>query len=140
MWLVTKHGFYSVVAHRDDPDLVLVRGRCRQDLEQLRSLSLELAEIDLEIPEIVETPDADYACRIFMPRDTWETLAAILAMNIDYPNFKSEVHGDPERDAAYMQMWSAMRRFQEQKAATIMEYMHDPWAFRRYVDDGLEDE
>lgn len=115
MWLVTKHGFYSVVAHRDDPDLMLVRSRCRQDLEQLRCLSLDLAEIDLDVPEIVETPAADYACRIFMPRDTWETLATVLAMDIDYPNFKTAVHGDPERDAAYMQMWSAMRRFQQQK-------------------------
>jgi hypothetical protein len=36
MWLVTTQGFYSVVAHRGDPDRVLVRARVREDLEALR--------------------------------------------------------------------------------------------------------
>ena len=36
MWLFTTQGFYSVVAHRRDPDRLLVRARAREDLEALR--------------------------------------------------------------------------------------------------------
>ncbi|MCB8988116.1 MAG: hypothetical protein H6661_10255 [Ardenticatenaceae bacterium] len=115
MWLATKFGFFSVVAHRDDPDLVLVRGRSRDDLEQLRGFA---EGRDVDVPEIVTSLWGDYCCRIFMPRAAWEHLGAALTADIDYPNFKQQVHGDPERDAAYMQMWSIMRRFQEQKLGT----------------------
>lgn len=116
MWLVTKFGFFSVVAHQDDPDLVLVRGRSREDLEQLRGFGQGLP-VRIDVPDIVVTPAADYLCRIFMPRKSWEILGAALAADIDYVNFKRQVHGEPARDAAYMQMWSIMRRYQEQKLA-----------------------
>jgi len=112
MWLVTKYGFYSVVAHRDDPDVMLVRGRCRDDLETLRGFGQGRG---IRMPEIVTTDGSDYCCRLFMPRRDWEQLGAALTVEIDYDNFKQQVHGDPLRDAAYMQMWSTMRRFQEQK-------------------------
>lgn len=36
MWLITTQGFYSVVAHRTDPDRVLVRCRTQADIEALR--------------------------------------------------------------------------------------------------------
>jgi len=117
MWLATKFGFFSVVAHQDDPDLVLVRGRSRDDLEQLRGFA---EGRDVDVPEIVTSLWGDYCCRIFMPRAAWEHLGAALTADIDYPNFKQQVHGDPERDAAYMQMWSIMRRFQEQKLGTAV--------------------
>ena len=35
MWTMTKRGFYSVVAHRDDPSRVLVRARCDRDIRAL---------------------------------------------------------------------------------------------------------
>ncbi|MCA9936541.1 MAG: hypothetical protein H6662_15470 [Ardenticatenaceae bacterium] len=112
MWLATKIGFFSVVAHRDDPKTVLVRARVTEDLMQLQDLGVEMG---LEMPPIAETPEADYCCRMFMNRDTWQLLATRLADGIDYPNFKAAVHGDPARDQAYMQMWSAMRSFQDRK-------------------------
>jgi len=112
MWLVTKVGFFSVVAHRDDPDLMLVRGRSDEDLAQLHAFA---AERRIPLPDVLPTPTADYCCRLFVTRRDWETLAAALAAAIDYPNFKEAVHGDPERDTAYMQMWAVMRRFQRQK-------------------------
>ena len=112
MWLVTKYGFYSVGAHRDDPDVMLVRGRCCDDLEHLRGFGQGRG---IRMPEIVTTDGSDYCCRLFMPRRDWEQLGAALTVEIDYDNFKQQVHGDPLRDAAYMQMWSTMRRFQEQK-------------------------
>ena len=55
MWLITTQGFYSVVAHRRDPDKLIVRGRVREDLEALRE----------QIPElrVFSDPDADYRWR-----------------------------------------------------------------------------
>ncbi len=34
---------------------------------------------------------------------------------IEYSNFKDSVHGDPDRDVTYMQVWSAMYGFQQGK-------------------------
>ncbi|MGB4950765.1 MAG: hypothetical protein WBO55_09030 [Rhizobiaceae bacterium] len=112
MWLATKYGFFSVVAHQDDPDLVQVRARSRDDLEHLRGFAQGR---DIPVPDIVMTPANDYCCRIFMTRRSWTQLGGELATEIDYPNFKEQVRGEPARDAAYMQMWSIMRRYQEQK-------------------------
>jgi len=114
MWLVTKFGFFSVVAHQDDPDLVLVRARSRDDLEQLRAFGQGR---DICTPMIILTPAADYCCRMIVARGDWDRLGAALTADIDYINFKQQVHGEPERDAAYMQMWSIMRRYQTQKQA-----------------------
>ncbi|MFN8150301.1 MAG: hypothetical protein U0R24_04125 [Solirubrobacterales bacterium] len=42
MWLFTTQGFYSVVAHRDDPETLIVRGRTREDIEALREQILDI--------------------------------------------------------------------------------------------------
>ena len=39
MWLLTTRGFFSVVAHRNEPDAVLVRARARIDLAYTRIAS-----------------------------------------------------------------------------------------------------
>lgn len=132
MWLATKYGFYSVVAHHDDPDLVQVRARSRADLEHLRGFAQGR---DIPVPDIVMTPANDYCCRIFMTRRSWTQLGGALATEIDYPNFKEQVRGEPLRDAAYTQMWSAMRTFQIQQQAAVTGpiYYDDDW-------DGAPDE
>lgn len=48
---MTTRGFFSVVAHRDEPTQVLVRARARQDFEALAGVA--------EPFEIAETPHAD---------------------------------------------------------------------------------
>ncbi len=50
MWLVTTQGFYSAVAHRDDPDKVLVRGRTRGDIEALREQIPSIEPFEDESP------------------------------------------------------------------------------------------
>lgn len=115
MWLVTKYGFFSVVAHPQDHDLVQVRARSRDDLVQLRGFA-EGRGIDVPGIVMTSTVDYDYCCRIFMPRPEWTRLGGALATEIDYTNFKWQVHGEPARDAAYLQMWAIMRAYQEQEA------------------------
>jgi len=125
MWLATKYGFYSVVAHQDDPDLVQVRARSRDDLEHLRGFAQGRG---IPVPDIIMTPANDYCCRIFMTRRSWTQLGGALATEIDYPNFKEQVRGEPLRNAAYTQMWSAMRTFQIQQQAAAKDEFWAGWS------------
>lgn len=109
MWIFSKQGFVSVVKHRHLPGMLLVRGRARDDLENFVRL---LEEIGGKTHSIQETPQADYRFRVVACKRTVAKVLARIATDIDYPNFKDEVHGDPARDSAYMRVWTAMRNFQ----------------------------
>jgi hypothetical protein len=70
MWIFTKHGFYSAVCARQgdgkhgqlvDPNRIMVRARVRDHLEALKRRFPDL----LGQCQIRESPDADYAYRIF---------------------------------------------------------------------------
>lgn len=107
MWLFTSLGFFSVVAHRDDPDTMLVRARVRADLEALR-------EAHLPDVDIVETRDRDYRFRALVARDAWAHAAGALARDIDYPNFKNAVaeRQGHSRASRYSHVWSVMYELQ----------------------------
>lgn len=105
MWVFSKSGFVSIVKHRTKYNTMLVRARVYNDLHNFRSL--------LGAPrDIVEMTDADYRFRMeASATDVCQAMAA-LARDIDYDNFKSAVHGEPDRDGAYMDVWSAMAGLQ----------------------------
>ena len=111
MWLFCKHGFFSAVEHKDDESMVLVRSRFRGDLERL----LESAGLDTWKAIVNNTPDADYAYRMEIPRETWSRIVQEVADDVDYTNFKAKVHegGGSLRDEAYMGCWMELRRAQE---------------------------
>lgn len=102
MWLFTTQGFYSAVAHRDDPERVIVRARAREDLEALKE----------QIPtlRILEDARADYRYRAIVTLEQWVAAAAILAAGIDYDNFKAAVarRQGPERERVYVRVWAAL--------------------------------
>ena len=106
MWLLTTRGFYSVVANRHDPELVLVRTRVRDDLEGLRDLVPEL--------EIEHTPRADYEWRAAVRRPAWTAVVCSLAAGIDYGNFKDAVaHAQGlDRASLYAIVWATLRDLQ----------------------------
>src|SRR4051812_20974727 len=106
MWLMTPRGFFSVVAHRDDPTALMVRGRARDDLESL-------AELDRTL-EIQHTPRGDYAWRAIVSRDAWSRLLTTLVAEVDYPDFKSEVGRvqGVERASLYARVWMVLRELQ----------------------------
>ena len=85
MWLLTTRGFYSVVLHREDPLLLLVRSREESDLLALRDLAPGI--------EPCYDPDADYPWGAEVPREEWSFVMSSLAREIDYPSFK-----DPLRE------------------------------------------
>ena len=107
MWLMTKHGFYSIVEKR--PGEFHVRARERQDLENLLSvLSWRLYD---RCPEIVETPEADYRYRFVTSRKPVSFLMSKLADGIDYPNFKAEIAARPDqRRKPYHTVWNVLAR------------------------------
>lgn len=98
MWLMTTRGFFSVVAHNADPDRVLIRARCRGDIDAVAG---PLGR------EPVLLHDADYAWRVEASRAEWSALLQEFAAEITYPNFKSAVH-DPAHHDAYLRVWSVM--------------------------------
>ena len=107
MWLFTPRGFFSVVAHRDDAEMVLVRARAHEDLRKLTGV---LGQID-----ILETPDGDYRWRTTVTRRAWAGALVLLAAEIDYPNFKDEVarRQGYERAGVYSDVWATLRRLQK---------------------------
>ena len=107
MWLITTRGFHSAVEDREEPGCVLVRARAREDLEALGDLIPRIA--------VCETPERDYRFRASVPREAWETAAAALAEEIDYPNFKNAVadRQGPARAHAYSDVWVTLLGLQE---------------------------
>lgn len=104
MWIASKHGFISIVAHRDNPELYIFRAREKNDLSSL-----------FEVQLIQETPEADYAFRVFVPRKEALAVMAALLKGIDYPNFKSSIAQNPEQRhklSAYHEIWGIMHQFQ----------------------------
>ena len=71
MWIMLDKGFISMVQHKDDPDLMLVRARVGADL----------ANVFGDDIDIVEDPSADYLYRAVVTRQrVAETLRdAVLA-------------------------------------------------------------
>ena len=106
MWLITTQGFYSVVAHRDEPDKLLVRARTREDIEALRE----------QIPtlEPFEDRHADYRHRAVVGRAEWVAALAQLVTEIDYDNFKDAVAARQgrERSGLYGRIWSILLELQ----------------------------
>ena len=107
MWLFTTQGFYSAVAHREDPDKIIVRTRAGEDLEALADQIPDL--------EISEDPTADYRYRATVARDEWRRALDAFGRDLDYDNFKNTVAArqGPDRAHSYFDVWEAMRRLQD---------------------------
>ncbi len=101
MWLMTKHGFYSIVEKR--PNEFHIRSRERRDLQNL------VDRVPLHGCEVIDTQDADYAARIVTDLETVRTVMAFLADTLDYGNFKGRIDTTPDqRHKPYHEVWSVM--------------------------------
>ena len=99
MWLCTQHGFFSIV--QKQPGEFHVRGRLRQDMDNLVKLC------GVKWP-IIETKDGDYRYRIVCGQAEVSEVMAKLATSIDYSNFKSRIHAQPDqadKSGAYSKLW-----------------------------------
>jgi len=103
MWIFLPDAFFSIVEHRDDPSVLLVRSRLDGDIER-----------HFPQADVLELPGADYRFRAKVERElVIATMFWLMRDGIDYPDFKSQVSpGDPDRLAAYYDVWTAMRKAQ----------------------------
>lgn len=115
MWVFTKKGFMSVVEMRDDVDKVMIRFRCKEDAEAIRMDCLSTKGDDFSLPDIIKTEEADYRYRIIVDRVVLVELMTTMVSELDYHNFKNAVHGDVDRDIAYMGVWGEMSELQTRK-------------------------
>lgn len=113
MWLCTTRGFFSAVEHRDDPSLLLVRARVRQDLVNLRELLPRLFWT-----RIVASPRADYPFRMTVRRaDFAAVVSRLITDELRYPNFKAAVPS-PSHEAAYHEVWAVLRQLEQPRSMT----------------------
>ena len=82
MWIFTESGFVSAVRKADNPDVLTVRSRDRQSLEQLAT--------DAGV-QIAQSPDADYPYRVFVEQEVFAQWAFEQSMAVSYNNFKTRV-------------------------------------------------
>lgn len=108
MWLMTKQGFYSSVAHRGNPDIMLIRTRAREDLEALE------AQLPGVSDRIYSDQMADYLYRVELTRGEWVMVLARISGEVDYDNFKSAVAREmgSERAHVYHRCWDALTRIE----------------------------
>lgn len=108
MWLMTQHGFFSIVKNSQAPDEYFVRGRVKNDLANLNHLMGWKRKIHT-------WATADYRYRIIVSQQEMIGLVAQIAEAIDYSNFKGRIHTLPDQDeksAAYGRVWAVMEALQ----------------------------
>ena len=109
MWLFTQNGFTSVVQHPDNPQLLVVRFRDKEDAKVFGK------RLDIKP---VYSPNNDYRWRVVVSRIKFRKLISKWIADIDYTNFKNRIHkqGNTARNQAYTDVWSDMLMFQHEES------------------------
>jgi hypothetical protein len=107
MWIMTPHGYFSIVEKPDDVGrgTLTIRARAKVDLDNLRSSLLP------SLSAIQSISGADYPFRAIAGRaDIGRALAHFVAEDLCYPNFNSQVEKlqGPGRADAYRKAWVAL--------------------------------
>lgn len=104
MWVMTTRGFYSAVQHRDEPTQVMIRARCKEDIDALVEL----------IPDAkpYELLRSDYAWRIETSQAKWIEALVQMSLEVDYDNFKDAVKSQKHKNA-YMDVWFDLLKLEE---------------------------
>mgnify|MGYP000856178856 CR=1 FL=1 len=112
MWLYLKTGFYSVV-HKEPckKEELLIRARAWEDIDALRQVLKDRYSFE---GVVIDTPEADYAYRMVVPRQTFALFILNAAVAVRYDNFKNTISiNDHPRHNAYMRCWKAMYEWQK---------------------------
>ena len=126
MFLFTETGLLSVVAHFDNPDVLVVRARDEISLKE----PSEAAEV-----LIVATPANDYPYRIHVGRDVFAEWLLEQVSSLNYTNYKShmvQTRGHEFTEALHA-VWAAMhaiespRVTQEDRDQAAKWYPNQTW-------------
>jgi hypothetical protein len=102
MWICLNNAFISAVQDEGDANVLKIRARNRKHLEVL---------FPKDKKHILESKDADYRFRVFIPKAEFAALLAKKAMEINYPNFKDSVRDNKLHDL-YANFWALHWRYQ----------------------------
>lgn len=105
MWIITNKAFVSIVQHRDDPALLIVRGRFKGDAARFLGYPVKMEEV---------TPAADYRFRIYAGREKVAERLLVAATEIRYPNFKDSIK-EAWRKSVAMRLWAILNREQSDR-------------------------
>jgi hypothetical protein len=97
MWIAHTEGWISIVSHRDDPEVLLVRARRDDHITHLWPDA-----------EIIILADADYRYRAAISREMVAEVIAEVLINMEYDDFKSHV-SDVELRTSFLSIWDFMR-------------------------------
>lgn len=103
MWLFLNNAYLSIVADKNDKNLLLVRARFKGDLERV------FADVSVQ-----ETPTADYRFRTKIPRKRVAARVSEEVLTISATNFKASVK-EIWRHDVYLRVWSALHSAQAQR-------------------------
>ena len=100
MWICFNDGFVSAVEHRDSSDLLMIRARRRDILQNL-----------FPNEHLIEGGSTDYQYRVVGSKAVFGDVVSKRISEISYPNFKDSVE-DHELHELYEKFWSLHRRYQ----------------------------
>ena len=103
MWVFLNNAFLSIVEHRDNKDILLVRSRFAEDINRV----FPKAEVFSDI-------GTDYKYRAFICRDDVSHMMKQQAEKINYTNFKNSVL-EMDRHNTYLNVWQEMWKAQQIK-------------------------
>lgn len=84
MWIISQHGFYSIVRDRENASRFLIRSRVARDLANLKSLAgLEAS--------IRQSEEREYPFRLLIDERELPRVMNALGNSIDYPSFTARV-------------------------------------------------
>lgn len=102
MWIFTRHGFISLVAHKYTEGLYQVKARNPEPLLKL-----------FPDYELIVIEWADYRYRVEVPQAEVTKVVAELVDDVDYTSYKDECHDDLPFYRALTNVWTIMLRFQQ---------------------------
>jgi len=102
MWIFAERGFLSVVACKDQAEMLLVRARVRGDIQRY-----------FPDAKVIANAGSDYKYRALISRERVAEVMAAQVRAIDYTNFKESIPPDQEhRYHVYSRIWEVARALQ----------------------------
>lgn len=103
MWVCLNDSFLSIVADRDDSQMLLVRARVAGHIEAV-----------FPFVTVERSEDADYLFRTRLPRQVVANAIASRAFSVNYSNFKDSVP-DRELHDCYLDFWTSLSALQDRR-------------------------
>lgn len=115
MWTFTETGFTSAVQNRDNPELLVVRGR---DLLSLEPITARFPNL-----QITSSATSDYPHRIIMTKTEYAQYVVDAITDLNYPNFKNRVYQTRGQKFAHLlsNVWSTMLGAEDQAAQDVRD-------------------